>query len=90
MNTKYGKMVLWMGLILMALQIAAEWTFIRKTIFTPSPTSGSGGGGLPLAPLPPLPFPFSVRTPPGSRINVGNQFPTIRPPNPNGQRAPVI
>lgn len=39
---QYGKMVLWMGLILMALQIAFKWSEIRSIIFH----GESSGGGL--------------------------------------------
>lgn len=46
--SKYGKMVLWMGLVLMALQIAAEWSFIRAELFTGGTSSkGSSGGSIP-------------------------------------------
>ena len=47
----YAKMVIWMGLILMALQIAAEWATIRSTLFK-APSSSGSGLNLPGFPLP--------------------------------------
>lgn len=38
---QYGKLVLWMGLILMALQIAAQWVNIRSIIFHGEPSGSS-------------------------------------------------
>lgn len=48
---QYGKLVLWMGLILMALQIAFEWKTIHGIIFNRE--TGSGGFYPPV--IPPVP-----------------------------------
>lgn len=80
--TKYGNMVLWMGLILMALQIAAEWSQIRAAIFTNSSGSasgGSGGFGFPTGPNLLFPPSFGLLATP-QKQNVGNLFPKIGPP----------
>lgn len=60
---KYGKMVLWMGLILMALQLASRWPSVKSIIFSKGSTNTSGG-------LPPILFP------PLGPLLLGNGLPT--------------
>jgi hypothetical protein len=74
---KYGKMILWMGLILMALQIAFEWRTIRNVIFT----KGSGGGGAFTIPSPFVgPGGFTLPGGGGGGITeIPGQFPPIIP-----------
>ena len=82
--SNYGKMVLWMGLILMAFQIVAEWPFIRGQIFSSS--SGSSGGGINLNPL----NPNSPLNPSGPNFPLAplNPFRLLKVPK-SQQRAPV-
>ena len=75
---KYGSIILWMGLILMAMQIAAEWPMIRQAIFTNS-SGSSGGGGFSIPPVM-IPGIGVLSTPKANQVNVGAQFPTITPP----------
>lgn len=56
--------VLWIGLILIALNLLSQWSVIKSVLFSGSPSSGSsgsggGGGGFKLPTLP-LPFPFNT------------------------------
>lgn len=58
------KAVLWMGLILIGLNLVSHWPSIKSIIFKGAGiTSGiggsSGGGGIGI-PLPSLPFPFNL------------------------------
>jgi hypothetical protein len=53
--------VLWLGLILIALNLISQWSTIKSVLFTGSSSSGSSGGsgGFKLPTLP-LPFPFNT------------------------------
>lgn len=76
MNTQ-GKIVLWIGLFLITMQVIGRWGVVRAIIFSPSQTttggtnSGAGSGGFdwtklldPLKLLAPFPFPLlSKETP---------------------------
>jgi hypothetical protein len=37
----YSKTVLWLGLILIALNLAKNWATLKSTIFTPDTTTGN-------------------------------------------------
>jgi hypothetical protein len=37
--------VLWLGLILVALNLMSQWSTIKSVLFSGSPTSGSGSSG---------------------------------------------
>jgi hypothetical protein len=44
--SKQAQVVLWIGLLLIVVQLAAEWSFLKKLLFTnPSTSSGSSSGG---------------------------------------------
>lgn len=61
--------VLWIGLILIGLNLAMKWGDIKNVIFS-SPSSGSSSGG-PNIPFPTVPpFFLSQPTPPNSQSTV--------------------
>lgn len=71
-----AKTVLWIGLILIVVQLVQQWKTIKAIIFTPStPIASSGGGGGLLNPFVGLPVPgLSI---PGVTKNPGATFPKI-------------
>lgn len=54
--TNQAKAVLWIGLILIVVNLARQWSRIRTVIFTPGVPAGSGSSGSGGFPVPHLPF----------------------------------
>ena len=67
---KYSSIVLWLGLLMIALNLVKDWSSVRNIIFQGSgstaPASGSGGVNIPLIPVP-LPGQGYV----GPKIHIG-------------------
>jgi hypothetical protein len=52
--------VLWLGIILIALNLVAKWSEIKSVIFTSPSTAPSGGGSSSTPGIGGLPFPLNI------------------------------
>jgi hypothetical protein len=77
-----AKAVLWIGLILIAVQLIQQWNTIKSIIFTPGAAAGGAGFTLPfnpaLIPFSTIAAPGAVPTPPKAQtpaVSVGKRLP---------------
>lgn len=52
--------VLWLGIILIALNLVSKWSEIKSVIFTSPSTAPSGGGSSSTPGIGGLPFPLNI------------------------------
>ena len=69
----HSKTILWLGLLMIVLQIVANWRTIRAVIFA----GGSSPGGIPL--IPPLGVPGKGKVPPGEPVPPEVPVPEVPP-----------
>lgn len=72
--SKYAKIVLWLGLAMIIVQLVMEWPQIRDTIFTPG-TAAIPVGGTPAPSTPILGLPSMPGVPKGWPTQNGGPIP---------------